>query len=195
MWSKSTSSTQAPRPSRQSSSITRFPLSAKIHSLPVQLFHMSSNRWKVECLRSSLQTPKGAIHSYSGTTLHKNDDGVLDVNINQNGSQMRADPADERQRSRRISGGRVSASLLLPRQKKAGRSRWPNGQCRSTGGGFHGADSAGAGGARQAALPCSSCRYNQWPGRGSGGGLATVELSARICAAELAWPNCPGIRA
>ena len=33
---------------------------------------------------------KGVIHSYTGTTLHKNDDGVLDVNINQSGAVVTA---------------------------------------------------------------------------------------------------------
>src|SRR5258707_9371659 len=33
---------------------------------------------------------KGAIHSYSGTTLHKNDDGVIDVNINKSGAVVTA---------------------------------------------------------------------------------------------------------
>jgi hypothetical protein len=40
-------------------------------------------------------------------------------------------------------------------------------------------------------LSCSSCRDNQWPGQGSGGGLATVEPSARICTAELS--RNPGV--
>jgi len=41
-------------------------------------------------LKIQFTDAKGAIHSYSGTTLHKNDDGVLDVNINQNGAVVTA---------------------------------------------------------------------------------------------------------
>jgi hypothetical protein len=41
-------------------------------------------------LKVQFTDAKGVIHSYSGTTLHKNDDGVLDVNINQGGAVVTA---------------------------------------------------------------------------------------------------------
>ena len=34
-------------------------------------------------LKVQFTDAKGSIHNYTGTTLHKNDDGVIDVNINQ----------------------------------------------------------------------------------------------------------------
>ena len=41
-------------------------------------------------LKVQFTDAKGAIHNYSGMPLHKNDDGVIDVNINQSSAVVTA---------------------------------------------------------------------------------------------------------
>jgi len=41
-------------------------------------------------LKVQFTDARGAIHNYAGTPLHKNDDGVIDVNINQSSAVVTA---------------------------------------------------------------------------------------------------------
>src|ERR1700704_3338224 len=57
---------------------------------PGETFSYAIKPLETGMLKVQFTDAKGAIHSYSGTTLHKNDDGVIDVNINQSGAVVTA---------------------------------------------------------------------------------------------------------
>ena len=53
---------------------------------PRETFSYGIKPLETGMLKVQFTDAKGAIHSYSGTTLHKDDEGTLDVKIGQNGA-------------------------------------------------------------------------------------------------------------
>ena len=57
---------------------------------PGETFSYSIKPLETGMMKVQFTDAQGAIHDYSGTTLHKNDAGVLYVNISQSGVEVKA---------------------------------------------------------------------------------------------------------